>query len=254
MRATWLADVLRAAGCKVREVPGWQQRGKELVSVEAVIWHHTATGPSWTDRRVQDLLVDGRSDLAGPLSQLGLERDGTFVVVAAGKANHNGYGEWGNQAIGIEAYNSGTGEPWPAVQVDAFDRGTAAILAHLGRGADRCKGHKETDPRRKIDPAGIDMNQARQRVAHLITYRPPTPAPTPEPEGWLMALTDEQQDDLYAAVMDIKASIGDAKDGTLVTLRRHLIDGPDPKPGATRAEMTWPQRVIESLRRIEYKD
>lgn len=177
MRATWLADVLRAAGCKVREVPGWQQRGKELVSVEAVIWHHTATGPSWSDRRVQDLLVDGRSDLAGPLAQLGLERDGTFVVVAAGKANHNGYGEWGNQCIGIEAYNSGTGEAWPAVQVDAFDRGTAAILAHLGRGADRCKGHKETDPGRKIDPAGIDMNQARQRVAHLITYRPPTPDP-----------------------------------------------------------------------------
>lgn len=174
MRATWLAQVLRDAGCKVYEVPGWQARGKELTTIEGVVWHHTATGPSWTNRRVQDLLVDGRSDLAGPLAQLGLERDGTFVVVAAGRANHNGYGTWGNQAIGIEAYNSGTGDAWPAVQVDAFDRGTAAILAHIGRGADRCKGHKETDPNRKIDPAGIDMNQARQRVAHLITYRPPS--------------------------------------------------------------------------------
>lgn len=208
MKATWLADVLRGAGCKVREVPGWQSRGKELVSIEGVVWHHTATGPSWTDRRVQDLLVDGRSDLAGPLSQLGLERDGTFVVVAAGKANHNGYGEWGNQAIGIEAYNSGTGEAWPAVQVDAFDRGTAAILAHLGRGADRCKGHKETDPNRKIDPAGIDMNQARQRVAHLITYRPPVEPP----KDWTdMATKKELEDAIKAALVPIAKDLAEVK-------------------------------------------
>lgn len=173
MRLLWLADVLMLAGCKVVELHGWVTRGKTLGSVNGIVWHHTATGPNWTDTRVDNLLRDGRSDLAGPLSQLGLRRDGTFVVVASGRANHNGYGTWGNNSIGIEAYNSGTGEPWPRAQLDACDQGTAAILAHLKLGVSQVKGHRETDPGRKIDPAGIDMDAARQRVAHLLTYRPP---------------------------------------------------------------------------------
>lgn len=197
MRALWLPDVLRDAGCKVREVDGWQERGKELTAIEGIVWHHTATGPNWTNQAVEDLLVKGRPDLAGPLSQLGLERDGTFVVVAAGRANHNGYGEWGNASIGCEAYNSGVGEPWPSVQVAAFDKGAAAILAHLHLGADRMKGHRETDPKRKIDPKGIDLDAARQRIAHLITYRPPTP--TPEPKDWLDMATAQEVDDIIKA-------------------------------------------------------
>lgn len=168
MRATWLPDVLRAAGCDVYELPGWQGRGKELTTINGVVWHHTASGPNWQDGHVAAMLRDGRPDLAGPLSQLGLERDGTFVVIADGKANHNGYGLWGNQAIGIEAYNNGIGEPWPQDQLDAYDLGTAAILAHEGKGADRMKGHRETDPGRKPDPTGIDLPAARARIDRLI--------------------------------------------------------------------------------------
>src|SRR5690606_11664261 len=116
---------------------------------QGVVCHHTATSSAWQDGHVAALLRDGRRDLAGPLSQLGLERDGTFVVIAAGRANHNGYGTWGNDSIGIEAYNSGLGEPWPAVQLDAYQRGVAAILAHLGLDVSCCKAHRETDPKRK---------------------------------------------------------------------------------------------------------
>ena len=113
--AIWLAGVLRAAGCKVYEMPGWKERGtRELDVIYGVVQHHTATGTNWDDDHVAFLLRDGRRDLAGPLSQLGLERDGTFVCVAAGRANHNGYGEWGNSSIGIEAYNDGVGEVWPS--------------------------------------------------------------------------------------------------------------------------------------------
>lgn len=197
MRATWLPEVLRAAGLDVYELPGWQGRGKPLTSIEGVVWHHTASGPNWQDGHVAAMLRDGRPDLAGPLAQLGLERDGTFVVVADGKANHNGYGTWGNQAIGIEAYNDGKGEPWPAAQLDAYDRGTAAILAQLGYGSDRMKGHRETDPKRKPDPTGIDLNAARQRVARLITYR------TPEPED-----IDMTKAELLAILNDPKGPLG----------------------------------------------
>jgi len=196
MRATWLPDVLRAAGCKVILVDGWKGRGKELVSIEGVVWHHTATGPNWSDQRVADLLRVGRSDLPGPLAQLGLQRDGTFVVVADGKANHNGYGEWGNQSIGIEAYNDGTGEAWPQAQLDAYDRGTAAILAHIGRKADRMKGHRETDPKRKPDPVGIDLPAARTRIAALINQPHPTPAPEDD------MFTDEDRKKLDALYAD----------------------------------------------------
>jgi len=168
MSATWLAEVLRSAGCKVTEVSGWQARGRALPTIEGVVWHHTATGPGWTDARVAELLRYGRSDLAGPLSQLGLQRDGTFVLVAAGRANHNGYGEWGNSSIGIEAYNDGVGESWPKAQTDAYVLGTAAILNHLDLTASRCKGHKETDPNRKIDPAGLSMSAMRTRVQRTM--------------------------------------------------------------------------------------
>lgn len=167
---TWLPGVLRSAGLDVYELPGWETRTTRSSGLTplGVVGHHTATGPNWSDGHVAALLRDGRRDLAGPLAQLGLERDGTFVVIAAGRCNHNGYGTWGNDSIGIEAYNSGTGEPWSAAQVDAYERGVAAILRHLGLGPDRFLGHRETDPHRKIDPAGVDLVAFRRTIAALM--------------------------------------------------------------------------------------
>lgn len=181
MRATWLADVLRDAGCDVWEQPGWRGRGKELSRIAGVVWHHTASSPKTSDTAMAAILREGRPDLPGPLAQLGLERDGTFIVVADGRANHNGYGTWGNESIGIEAYNDGVGEPWPRVQIDAFQLGTAAILRHLGLDANAVKGHKETDPHRKIDPAGLDMFVQRTAITALLSPRPPAPPITPSP-------------------------------------------------------------------------
>lgn len=173
MRATWLASVLRLAGCKVAEVAGWEKRGKELVSLDAVILHHTASGPSWTDANVTRLLREGRTDLPGPLAQLGLDRSGKFWVVAAGRCNHN-TGEHGNQSVGIEAFNDGKGEVWPTAQLNAWEQGTAAILRHLGLPASRALGHREVDPRRKVDPLGVDLDLFRRNVARLLAPTPPT--------------------------------------------------------------------------------
>jgi len=210
MRLPWLADVLRNAGLEVKESAGWQGRGRELIEVNGVVAHHTATGPNVNDGSVVALLIKGRPDLAGPLCQLGLRRDGTFDVIADGKGNHNGYGEWGNQCVGIEAYNDGVGEPWPSVQIDAYQRGCAAILAHLGLPVSRLKGHKETDPGRKIDPAGIDMGGFRLGVAALM--HPSTPTTPPE-KDWLMALTDQQQTELYLWVKELRQEVLLPKDG-----------------------------------------
>lgn len=173
MRLTWLADVLRSAGLQVDEMDGWRTRGADRINPEGLVWHHTATPASVSDEAVDRLLRDGRADLPGPLSQLGLRRDGSFVVVAAGRCNHNGFGTWGNDSIGIEAYNDGQSEPWPRAQLDAYDQGSAAICRHLHWTIHHVRGHKETDPDRKIDPRGIDMDKARARVAALITPAPP---------------------------------------------------------------------------------
>jgi hypothetical protein len=170
--ATWLANVLAAAGLTVIEHDGWQTRGRgEMGELHGVICHHTA-GAKTGNAPSLSLVLYGRTDLAGPLSQLFLARNGEFHVLAAGRCNHAGSGSWqgisaGNTGfIGIEAENAGDGkDPWPAEQMDAYARGVAAILKHIGADAVMACGHKEFAlPRgRKIDPS-FDMIEFRGRV------------------------------------------------------------------------------------------
>jgi hypothetical protein len=175
VRATWLADAFRTAGLDVYEMPGWLTRESRAgFDPRGVICHHTATSAAWSDAAVAALLRDGRRDLAGPLSQMGLERDGTVVLVAAGRANHNGFGTWGNDSYGIEAYNDGKGEPWPPAQLAAYRLMVKVICEHHGWGPSQVLGHLESDPVRKIDPVGIDMDSFRRAVF--------VKAPQPQPK------------------------------------------------------------------------
>src|SRR4051794_10090300 len=90
----WLPEVLRLAGLKVSEVPGWRDRGRgDVGRILGVICHHTGTS-SRDNMPTLNTLIRGRSDLPGPLAQLGLARDGTYFVVAAGRANHAGKGNF----------------------------------------------------------------------------------------------------------------------------------------------------------------
>lgn len=168
MRVPWLADVLRASGVTVIELDGWKGRGGEMSTVKLIVQHHTATGKSTSDTNVAKLLRDGRADLKGPLSQLGLDRQGRWWVIADGRSSHNGFGEGGNNTIGVEAFNDGRGEPWPNVQLRSWERGTAALCRRLGFSAAKVRAHRETDPRRKIDPAGVGMDAHRDAVAKLL--------------------------------------------------------------------------------------
>jgi N-acetyl-anhydromuramyl-L-alanine amidase AmpD len=188
---TWLADVLLEAGLRVAEQPGWKTRGNgDVDAIAGVMCHHTA-GAKNGNMPSLGVVTNGRQDLSGPLSQLCLGRDGTFFVVAAGRANHAGAGNWqsitaGNSRfIGIEAENTGKtegpdGDPWPAVQLDAYRRGVAAILEHLGANAIMCCGHKEyaLPVGRKADPT-FDMDDFRARVASIMAGTAPLPAAIP---------------------------------------------------------------------------
>jgi hypothetical protein len=151
---TDLADILRNAGLPVVEVQGWKTRGHgTMSSVKGILAHHTA-GPATGEYPSLAVVRDGRSDLPGPLSQLGLGRSGTWYVIAAGKAYHAGStiddSIFGNSnAIGIEA--EGTGAPstnighahWPEVQYQSYVRGVKALQAAYGVPTAHVLGHKE---------------------------------------------------------------------------------------------------------------
>jgi hypothetical protein len=190
----WLPDVLKAAGLKVSLVPGWENRGRgDMGKVFGVLCHHTA-GPKNGNMPSLNTLINGRggsSPLPGPLAQLGLGRDGTYFVIGAGRAIHAGAGKWQNivngnsNFIGIEAENTGlpSDSPWPEVQLDAYRRGVAAILKHIGKSADFCAGHKEyaLPKGRKPDP-NIDMNSFRAGVVSILNGSAPAPQMIPAAE------------------------------------------------------------------------
>jgi peptidoglycan hydrolase-like protein with peptidoglycan-binding domain len=188
---TWLPKVLLDAGLKVAEQPGWRTRGRgDVGTIRGVMCHHTA-GSKTGIMPSLGVVTNGRPDLPGPLSQLCLGRDGTFFIVAAGRANHAGAGNWqgvttGNSSfIGIEAENTGrttgpSADPWPAVQLDAYRRGVAAILEKIDANAIMCCGHKEyaLPVGRKSDPT-FDMDDFRVQVASIMAGTAPLPSVIP---------------------------------------------------------------------------
>lgn len=170
---TELADILRGAGLQVVEEPGWKTRGHGVMtSVKGILVHHTA-GPATGEFPSKTVVRDGRSDLPGPLSQLGLGRSGTWYVIAAGLSYHAGATInntiFGNaNAIGIEAEARGTPadltghKHWPEVQWQSYVRGVKALQAAYGIPSIRVLGHKEAavPAGRKPDP-NFSMDEFR---------------------------------------------------------------------------------------------
>lgn len=176
----WLPQVLRDAGLEVLEHAGWQTRGHgDMGKVQGVLCHHTC-GPLHGDLPDINVLVQGRPDLGGPLCNLGLGRSGKYYMIAAGAGWHAGRGNWqgvtnGNtQLIGIEAENTGEtkgprAEPWPDVQMQAYRRGCAAILKHIGAKPIMAAGHKEYAlPKGRKDDPSFDMAAFRADVAKIM--------------------------------------------------------------------------------------
>ncbi|CAF4086829.1 unnamed protein product [Adineta steineri] len=179
MMLTNLADILREAGLTVIESDGWKTRGHgKMTSVKSIICHHTA-GPATGDYPSLKTVRDGRKDLSGPLSQLGLGRSGKWYVIAAGLCYHAGVvtdtSLYSNaNAIGIEA--EGTGIPstdsghthWPDVQYESYLRGVKALQKAFNVPTSHVKGHKEiaAPAGRKADP-NFSMDEFRAALEGL---------------------------------------------------------------------------------------
>lgn len=209
-RALWLADRCRDFGLNVVEIDGWQARGSATFSPKGVVAHHTADGPG--EIGSLRVLVHGRSDLPGPLCNVGLGRSGTVYVIASGRANHAGSGGWkglsGNSSVlGIEAENRGTAaDPWPGAQLLAYHRLCAALITGPGVGGDvaRVCGHKEWAPSRKVDPHSLDMNAFREKVWAVLKGE----------EDWFsMADKKDLEEVVEAAVQPLRDELAKVKTG-----------------------------------------
>ncbi|MFF5125876.1 peptidoglycan-binding protein [Streptomyces syringium] len=204
LSADRLVEALRQEGVKVREHRSWRthnRNGKGAWGpVHGVVIHHTVT--SGTEASV-DLCYDGYSELPGPLCHGVIAKDGTVYLVGNGRSNHAGLGDGdvlnavieerslpapnenntdGNARFyGFECINLGDGEdPWPAAQLEAIEKVSAAICRAHGWTERSVIGHKEWT-NNKIDPKGFTMSSMRSRIADCLKGKPGGPGPQPKP-------------------------------------------------------------------------
>ncbi|QPL14658.1 hypothetical protein SEA_SCHWARTZ33_13 [Gordonia phage Schwartz33] len=180
----FLVDVMRAFGVNVREYSNWRNRGHgDFNVIWGIVIHHTGGNNASAAS-----IANGSPNLAGPVSQIHLDRNAVATVVAAGIAWHAGIGQWPgiqkNNAnavtIGIEANSDGV-TPWPPAMLDAYYRICAAICWYLGLPATRVIGHKDwAKVQGKWDPGLINVKDFQAQVQRYID-NPPFALPAPKP-------------------------------------------------------------------------
>lgn len=189
-------DILVAAGIGILDARVDPRPGS--FAPIGIVLHHTAN-PSHGDLPSLHILQHGRSDLPGPLVQLGAGREGTIASVTDGRANHAGRGsdvvaarvradvepaapgpdntDGNTLFIGIEIENAGDGhDPYPQRQLDHVVDVCVALCTHFGWSPNRVIGHKEWT-RRKPDPT-LNMPAMRADIAAAILHPIPSPTPT----------------------------------------------------------------------------
>ncbi|GAA1919883.1 peptidoglycan-binding protein [Streptantibioticus ferralitis] len=207
LTADQFLTVLKHAGLGVVEVGNWRTHNRNHKGpwgpVHGVVIHHTGSYSSEAD--MVEFCRVGYDELPGPLCHGVIDRSGTVHLVGYGRTNHAGLGDSavldaviaerkvpvdrvadtdGNKVFyGFECINNGEGQPWPSAQVEAMAEAAAAICKAHGWNERSVIGHKEWQPG-KPDPAGIDMDDFRARVAAYIKggSNPPAPKPDPDPK------------------------------------------------------------------------
>jgi hypothetical protein len=195
---------LRAAGVRVREASGWQSRGNGQTSAyEGGLIHHTATafGIALPGTGVGNLLINGRSDLRGPLCNYAGNDDGSITVIAAHPANHAGASGgrsmgplptttlFNRRVLGLEIVYPGTSR-MHGTQYRAALVWANAVARVCGRGdIQRVRAHAETSVTGKWDPGEgpnrtIDMTAFRDAARNLEADL------TPEEHRWLKFVHD----------------------------------------------------------------
>ena len=185
---TWLADAARATRYPVIEVAGWRVRGHgPMARVEGVTGHQTGTPNTVRgDYPTLNVVTYGRSDLAGPLCNLGIGRSGTIYVIAAGTGYHAGvsrfagFTDLNDEFLGIEAEDNGD-SLWTDAMLDCYPKLVGSLLRYMNRGVDRYCSHRTCaiPAGRKPDPTGLSDAWMRTEALRWINRAVPPPISDP---------------------------------------------------------------------------
>jgi hypothetical protein len=245
-----LPAALARWGLKVETVPGWETRGSSAFTPRGALCHWTAGPANSKTRPSLNICTNGRPDLPGPLCNVYLDRNGVAVVVAAGRPNHAGAGNWrgltGNSVLwGTEA-EAASAADFTAAQRAAYPRVNAAYATLSGFGADMVAGHSEfaLPAGRKVDVNGYTMAQMRAQVAALLA----------NPTAAAQALIEE--DDfmpLFANRAEFEQAVNRAVLCLTPTDRKNpwLVDmaaGTDAKTGAIATDLAALRKEVAALR------
>ena len=206
MNADQIRSQLTRWGVTFHEMPNWDgpnsgrddETGKVFGPVFGCVTHHT--GSDGSDKNNRELILEGRSDLPGPLAQFGLNDNGVVDLFTPHRANHAGGGDPdvlqavkdesyddfppdthehegsdgavdGNDCFyGCEAYYSGAHERTD-VAYRTLVRLWAAICEFHGWPGKRVIGHREWSDI-KPDPGHIDMRTLRSDVDAALAAGP----------------------------------------------------------------------------------
>ena len=213
---TGIADRLRKKGLRVKETSGWKSRGNSSDGSfypEVFVRHHTAgAGPSAGVAPSLGLIINGRSDLAGPLANIYMDYDGVVYAIAAGAANHAGTpdgGSWHGATGNSSSYGFEIEHPGTYDMDDERAEIAAAACAALidGRfGTKDVCDHKEWAPSRKIDLAtSPSPSKFRDRVGYYLSHDyAPEPSVTRIPVAIMAALYEGEEDEMANPLYLIK--------------------------------------------------
>jgi len=167
-----LPDALRRRGLKVEVVPGWETRSAGSFNPKGAVAHWTAGPARSTTRPSLNVVINGRPGLDGPLCNVYGARDGTAVVVAAGRANHAGAGGWrglvGNSAVFGTEMEGADASDFTQAQRWAYPRIHAAYCDLGGFSPEMNCGHSEWAGPRKVDINGYTPDILRRDIAAVL--------------------------------------------------------------------------------------
>ena len=88
------AHALKSAGLNVEALDGWQMRAASSYTYEpaGIMLHHTASNRNSGNMPCRNLVINGRKDLKGPLSQFLVGRNGDILLISGKRCNHAGRG------------------------------------------------------------------------------------------------------------------------------------------------------------------
>jgi len=249
---------LKAAGLNVETVDGWQVRAASSYSFEPVgiMLHHTASNAQSGNMPCRNLIINGRRDLKGPLSQFLVGRNGDVLLVAGKRCNHAGRGMAGRieqlladveppdygqglydapkpgayrsgnkHFVGVECEADGVGERWSDELIEATVTACAVLcILHDWNPLTRILMHREWTSR-KVDP---DLRIPwRKLINDAVTTGdfelPEQAAPLPTPKTRTLRKGDIGPD--VAAIQKVLGITADGHFGPITELHVKRFQG-----------------------------